>query len=261
MILIKHRDHTFKRAYSNPENPLVELQGKRVALVGGSPMLVGSKLGKEIDECDVVVRINCHWPCPLRYLPQIDARRDLGERTDILFHNGSTGGTREDVMKLQGLRKVIFTGNGLMYRGATNRFSFMRPRIIKWAKSSGVETYQYNWYWLKLKSSTIVGISLTAGMSAMLAIIEEPIKELFLAGFDFYSSNYKPDREILSYTTHNPYKEKIYFRQNIMNDERVVMSGHVFESLQPNNKVHKRRSKRLNEIYIACQNEQQSSSG
>lgn len=56
------------------------LQGKRVALVGPSRLVVGSGQGEEIDGYDLVVRINFQWPIP----PSLIA--DVGKRMDVLYH-------------------------------------------------------------------------------------------------------------------------------------------------------------------------------
>lgn len=51
--------------------------GKRVAIVGNSPGLIGSSMGAEIDAHDIVVRINGR--------SRIDAPEDLGTKLDVVF--------------------------------------------------------------------------------------------------------------------------------------------------------------------------------
>jgi len=55
------------------------IQGKRVALVGPAPYLIGRRLGNYINEFDVICRPNCLTP--------IAREEDYGSRTDIIFHN------------------------------------------------------------------------------------------------------------------------------------------------------------------------------
>jgi len=55
------------------------ISDKRVALVGPAKYMMGSNLGKEIDQYDVVVRIN-------RSYESVEERsKDIGSRTDILY--------------------------------------------------------------------------------------------------------------------------------------------------------------------------------
>ena len=221
------RDRALRRTYLvNPQNPLVELQGQRVALVGGSCQMIGSGLGSVIESYDVVIRVNCHWPCPQRYTPKIQAFDDIGHRTDILFHNASTGGHREDVKKLLGLRKIVFTGTG-RFEGRFHQNSFVMPRIIRWANANNVETYVFAKYWTPLR--VLFG---TAGFVSLRAILQEPIKELFLAGYDFYTNNYAPEIKMINKTQHNPVYEREFFINNLMGDDRLVMADHVRDSVQ-----------------------------
>jgi hypothetical protein len=56
------------------------LKGKRVALVGPSRSVVGSRQGRRLEDFDLVARINFQWPVP----PERVA--DVGARMDILYH-------------------------------------------------------------------------------------------------------------------------------------------------------------------------------
>ena len=55
------------------------IKDKKIALVGPAAYMMGSKLGKEIDCFDLVVRIN------RSYEVTEDFRHDIGSRTDILY--------------------------------------------------------------------------------------------------------------------------------------------------------------------------------
>lgn len=60
---------------------LVHLFDKKcVALIGPSKCLIGQNLGKEIEEYDIVVRMNHQWPIP------VERSFDLGKRMDVLYH-------------------------------------------------------------------------------------------------------------------------------------------------------------------------------
>lgn len=56
------------------------LKDKKVIIVGPSPSLVGSGKGKEIDDYDIVVRVNKGFPI------EEGLESDLGSRTDIHYH-------------------------------------------------------------------------------------------------------------------------------------------------------------------------------
>ena len=55
------------------------LKGKRVAIVGPSPHLMGHNIGELIDSYDIVCRVNEVHPTGYE--------SDYGDRTDIVFHN------------------------------------------------------------------------------------------------------------------------------------------------------------------------------
>lgn len=56
------------------------LKGKKIILVGPAGYMKGSGMGKEIDEYDLIVRMNLSCPVPE------DMKADIGSRTDILYH-------------------------------------------------------------------------------------------------------------------------------------------------------------------------------
>tara|TARA_Y100000034_G_C6860581_1_gene391603 strand:- start:221 stop:937 length:717 start_codon:yes stop_codon:yes gene_type:complete len=225
--IIRGEDPSFTRAYfKKPPNPFAKFAfGKRVAVVGGSPQVVGTGQGEYIDSHDIVVRVNCHWPCPQRFNPKIEVQKDIGWRTDFLFHNGCTGGTSSDIAALQGLRGIIFLGNGM--RGYDDRtpYTHIRPTVMEWAYNHDVMTYWFNHYWqpLRIRGST-------AGFSTVRALLEEPVKEVFITGFDFYST--AAEAEFISDTYHETLPERDFFRDHVMLDERVTLSEHTRRSCE-----------------------------
>ena len=56
------------------------LKGKKVILVGPAEYLEGQGRGNEIDEYDVIIRMNLGCPVPE------ELKGDLGSRTDVLYH-------------------------------------------------------------------------------------------------------------------------------------------------------------------------------
>ncbi len=69
------------------------VRGKSVAIVGKAPTLVGSRLGRHIDACQVVVRVN--WLLPLK-----GDRRDIGSRTDVLYCHRSARKQRKSAKRI-----------------------------------------------------------------------------------------------------------------------------------------------------------------
>ena len=65
------------------DNLLRLVENKRVIILGPAPYLVGSGAAKEIDDYDVVCRVN-------DIIPPLSLRPDYGNRTDIMFHNFGT---------------------------------------------------------------------------------------------------------------------------------------------------------------------------
>jgi hypothetical protein len=56
------------------------VEGRSVAVVGRADSLIGSGCGAEIDQAEVVVRVN--WTLPL----DLHLARDIGTRTDFVYH-------------------------------------------------------------------------------------------------------------------------------------------------------------------------------
>jgi hypothetical protein len=84
------------------------VKDKRVAFVGRSPVIVGKKLGKEIDGFDVVVRTN-YFPIPEEY------RADYGERCDVLMLHTWFTQCKYDVKNILHYRKIKEKMTGINY--------------------------------------------------------------------------------------------------------------------------------------------------
>lgn len=87
-------------------------KGKRVAIVGGGDSVLHEKLGKYIDDFDVVVRVN-------KGVEIIDQQYEfVGRRTDVLFHSFymrnndiTTSPIAIDLWKKNNVIKLIFAHN------------------------------------------------------------------------------------------------------------------------------------------------------
>ena len=82
------------------------IQDKKVALVGPAAYMVGTKLGREIDEHDVVVRIN-------RGVELIDDHGvDIGTKTDVLYSCliekfANAGNINPSLLKENGVKYIV----------------------------------------------------------------------------------------------------------------------------------------------------------
>ncbi len=203
-----------------PKSPITNfVSGKRVAIVGGSPKIAGTELGEKIDSYDIVVRVNVHWPCPRRLLggdgiesSNTDLTRDIGNRTDILFHNGATnGGSFEDLKKLQGLKYVVMLG-------ASNHELIYGP-IVAWCEKQRIKCLWFDKYYKHLRYEKGLG-----GMVALLVFLEAETKEIFVSGYDFY--HFEPNYRNV-FRSHQPKNDAKIFRERILLDERVIIADHM----------------------------------
>jgi hypothetical protein len=203
-----------------PESTIAKfVSGKRVAIVGGSPKIIGTELGEYIDSHDIVVRVNLHWPCPRRLMggdgvarPEINLTRDIGNRTDILFHNGNKiGGSLEEVKDLQGLKHVIMLGS-------LDR-EMIYDAIMAWCEEQSIPCLWFDQYYSYLRYPKCLG-----GMMALFTMLEHDVKELFVAGYGFYDSepNYRKVNQC-----HRPKQESEIFKEHILPDKRVILADHV----------------------------------
>jgi hypothetical protein len=67
------------------------VKGKRIIIVGPSNSLENKNLGKEIDKYDIVIRLNNSYPIFINK----ENHRDIGTRTDVLYHTGAIRKTLE----------------------------------------------------------------------------------------------------------------------------------------------------------------------
>jgi len=189
------------------------LRGKRVALIGPSPHLVGKGIGYKIDDYDIVCRVNDIID------PQFTD--DYGTRNDIIFHSCPTlwidnfafkmERDEETTRKIQFVicpaLKAIHDGSGSVVENFNNINKYDIPF---WWIGRG------NYHELKRQ----VGVEPNSGIMAMLLLLNSQIDQLFITGFSFYQQygekgiyndcyynqgNYKPVK-MFSQTQSNPLK-------------------------------------------------------
>jgi len=164
------------------------IEGKRVAIVGPSPHLVGKSLGAYIDNFDLVCRVN--------NLPPTNLSKDYGHRTDILFHN--TGSIFLDHFKSQMTKDERYKKLKLVYCPVIKAVGSDNIRsIIKHGYSPVSENFpKINIYNLPFKAIdveayaryfTAIRAEPNCGFMAIIMLSSNYLSNLFITGFSFYA--------------------------------------------------------------------------
>jgi len=156
------------------------LKGKRVAVVGPAPSIIGSKQRKLIDSYDVVVRINKAMPVPKNLY------KDTGGRCDVLYNCMNTseecGGTIDFIALKKGKTKWIacpYPKAGEFEKDVT-KFEQINPKfpfhVIDTERYFAVENY--------------IGTRPNTGIGTILDLLDHDIEELYITGFTFFQGGY-----------------------------------------------------------------------
>lgn len=153
------------------------LKDKNVILVAPAAYLIGRNMGEEIDNYDVVVRINNSLPIPKTL------EKDLGSRTDILYHGlFSSGFPKENEKKHWqdiGLKWIVSKLSKDSKRSKKFK-EFLGDMDISWLTSYGTMK----------KISKNVKKSPGQGTITIVHLLEQPIESLVVIGMDFYQTGY-----------------------------------------------------------------------
>ena len=203
------------------------IANKKVCLIGGSPNIIGSNMGDYIDD-HVVVRANCHWPVPKCLMendiaPSHDLTKDIGSRTDILFHGGykKTGGSFKELNQLLGLKLIVFNKQQFYWK---KDLEFRQSLLERWCKCK-----------IALSSCDDYGLNPTIGFVALDALLKCNPEQVLMCGFDFYQNpdpNWKHNPGIIS---HSPEKEKNIVLNWSSKNDKIKFADHILESLGENN--------------------------
>lgn len=197
------------------------VEGKRIAIVGPSASIVGTKQGSDIDAYDVIVRVNKSIPL------NTSLSEDIGSRTDVLY-NGLD----------QITKPTEVTGNFLDMDACFNEGvkCFVTTCLINKHTQKNIDYFhEKNQDRVPYRNIThhiaILGRKLKAspnsGLIAITDMLEFDIKELYITGMDFYRTFYHD-----GYTTkhrkinaldyyHNLGAHMEYVANIYNNDERV----------------------------------------
>jgi len=103
---VENKVAIFKNTNKEEKDNFLNITGKKVAIVGPAKYMEGSKLGKEIDSHDIVVRINRGIESIVKF------SEDIGLRTDLYYsclieRAQQTGILDIDLMKSLGIKHII----------------------------------------------------------------------------------------------------------------------------------------------------------
>jgi hypothetical protein len=184
------------------------LRGKRVALVGPSPHLVGKGIGYKIDDYDIVCRVND--------IIDPNFAKDYGSKNDIIFHSCPTLYIDDFEFKLKrdynvtrNIKFVICTSIKAIHDGSGSVVDNFN-KINKW-------NIPFWWiekenYWLL---RNLVGVEANSGIMAMLILIACNVEELLITGFSFYHQHHEKGKYIDCYYN----KSFSLNHKNILNDD------------------------------------------
>tara|TARA_R100000995_G_scaffold71200_1_gene39844 strand:+ start:2113 stop:2850 length:738 start_codon:yes stop_codon:yes gene_type:complete len=172
------------------KNLLSLTEGKRVAVVGPAPYLIGSGDGAKIDEYDLVVRPNA-------FSVPSDLRQDYGSRTDIMFHNLGTPwqeGLKEQIKNDQESFKNLKMVGCLATKSQhseTNFLSWPEGHVSNVVRNfNEINKYDVPFYWIGNKDYRTlyneIGVEPNTGIMTITVLLRYPVSELFVTGFSFY---------------------------------------------------------------------------
>lgn len=159
------------------------LKGKRVIVIGPSPSLEGSGRGAEIDEFDVVVRMNKAFPV------EEGMESDIGSKTDIHYHCLCT--TEE-------------CGGPVFYKEMKDENVFVSCPYPKWVEPFYKDVQKFEndnkkWelpfhiidteYYMGI--AEMLGTRPNSGILTILDLLCYDIKELHITGFTFFRDGWR----------------------------------------------------------------------
>ena len=218
------------------------VKGKRVAVVGPAPSIVGSGQHDLIESYDVVCRLNAAIPVPEALYP------DIGERTDVLYSTTK-------------IPKCMNPDRALVYR------------TVKWVVCPYALTPPFDRYMRDFREwnealipfcnpylpaqyadiETEVGMRPSIGLSAIIHLLSLPVAEIYVTGLTFYKKTTgneggyyaeyrKPDKNVQNEAeamafverigVHDPDKEHAWFKQAAAQDDRLCYDKAIKELIK-----------------------------
>jgi hypothetical protein len=172
------------------------LNNKRVVLVGPSANSTMEKNGEAIDDFDIIVRIKSVY-VPLKHHPYIGSKTHFTYSTspqeDPDIEGNNLQETEPPVKKLhltpEELKKIEFQGFCSTYPRGEWFFNRLESGYQEAKKNFAVRIMDDEPY-LTIKKQVNRPNS---GFSAIIDLLEAPLKELYITGLDFHRSLYRED--------------------------------------------------------------------
>ena len=179
-----------------PNNKLLKIfKNKRVAIVGPSPHLIGTKSGSAIDQYDIVCRVN--------EVTATGYEEDYGTRTDVVFHNC---GTRFINIFKERLESADHISKDLKHvvcpcvkaTGSDNNWSSWPDDHVSPVVENfdSINLYDIPFSWIGIPNYREIynffGCEPNAGQTAIMMILKHQAKELLITGFSFYAQGNTP---------------------------------------------------------------------
>jgi len=165
------------------------LKGKRVIIVGPADYLVGQEKGKEIDQYDIIVRLNLGCPVPK------DLVSDLGSRTDILYHVVMTQRQvrkRPDLLHLHTKEEIrSWKNDGVKWVVSKRGMEIMRVRRLAEILNGEIPLIPISLPIMR-RLELMIRTNPNMGTVAIYHILQSGVKSLYVTGCDFHRSGYHP---------------------------------------------------------------------
>lgn len=221
--MINDRNKEIKTVIISPITNFGEyIKYKRIALIGPSKSLIGQHQGLELDNYDLIVRLNKALPIPKSNISE------LGSRTDILYNSLNTA----DHPGENNIDPKFFKKNDIKYLCCSY------PNIYPFQKDIGQFTnmnqnIQLPFRTLPLdlfdKLERILKCRPYTGICAIMDLLRFNIKELYITGMDFYATGYykeysnKPTdlKKLRNNNVHQAIPQIVLLRRIVLNDERI----------------------------------------
>lgn len=181
--------------YAKNENEYKQyLKDKKVIIVGPAQSLENKKLGKYIDSYDVIVRLNNSYS--IYYNKHLNISKDVGSRTDILYHTGAIGkalslaAKKYNTTKYKILRKDKIKWFLSKRDPAASKLEKKYTKSFENISKNKIKFVTVHRKFLKDLRAILKNTDPNMSTMAILHLIQFDIKELRIVGCDFYGSGY-----------------------------------------------------------------------
>ncbi len=221
------------------------INNKRIVIVGPSPSILNKEEGELIDNFDIIIRIKKSVPIDKKL------HKYIGSRTDILCTHLKIKQNNFDYKSLDIISnqlKYIYMPFPLIspFDNFFNSFTNYYSEYLKIKKKQPILIYYINKddnieFTNYLNQCKILDTTPTTFAALLIDILRYDFTELYITGFTFrkdgYYKQYKTleedkesyNRTIIKRNIHNMDKEILYFKNILLNDERITLSPELFD--------------------------------